>query len=164
MITLRDSYLLKDILELENIKNSSKLSDLLKLISFKIGKEVSLNELSNALGIAKQTVERYLDLLEKSFVIKKVYGFARNLRKEITKTARYYFSDNGIRNAVINNFNDLGTRDDVSSLWENYLFMERLKRQDYYTIFSNNYFWRTYDHKEIDLVEKREGKLFGYEL
>ena len=164
LITLRDSYLLKDILELENIKNSSKLSDLLKLIAFQIGKEVSLNELSNALGIAKQTVERYLDLLEKSFVIKKVYGFARNLRKEITKTARYYFFDNGIRNAVINNFNDLSTRDDVSSLWENYLFMERLKRQSYYKIFSNNYFWRTYDHKEIDLVEEREGKLFGYEF
>jgi len=164
LITLRNSYLLKDILELENIKNSSKLSDLLKLIAFQIGKEVSLNELSNALGIAKQTVERYLDLLEKSFVIKKVYGFARNLRKEITKTARYYFFDNGIRNAVINNFNDLRTRDDVSSLWENYLFMERLKRQSYYKIFSNNYFWRTYDHKEIDLVEEREGKLFGYEF
>jgi len=142
LIGLRDSLLFKDILELENIRNSRKLSDLLMLIAFQIGKEVSLNELSGSLGIAKQTVERYLDLLEKTFIIKKVRGFSRNLRKEITKSSRYYFWDNGIRNALI----------------------ERIKKQHYHRIYANNYFWRTYDHKEIDLVEERDGNLYGYEF
>ncbi len=105
--TLRDSYLFRDILELENIRNSDKLADRLCLLAFQIGKEVSLNELSNSLGLAKKTVERYLNLLEKSFVIKKVRGFSRNLRKEIRKSCQYYFLDNGIRNALINNFNPL---------------------------------------------------------
>ena len=164
LIAIRDAYLMKDILELENLRNASKLNNLLKLVAFQIGKQVSLNELSSNLGIAKQTVERYLDLLEKAFVIKKVTGFSRNLRKEIQKTARYYFFDNGIRNAVINNFNDIGTRNDVGELWENFLFMERLKRQHYKQIHTNNYFWRTYDRKEIDLVEERGGQLHGYEF
>lgn len=164
LISLRDSYLFKDILELENIKNSRKLSDLLKLIAFQVGREVSLNELSNSLGIAKQTVARYLDLLEKTFIIKQVRGFSRNLRKEVTKTCRYYFWDNGIRNAIINNFNRLDTRDDIGMLWENYLFIERIKKQAYHRIFADNYFWRTYDRQEIDLVEERDGRLFGFEF
>ena len=164
LIQIRDSYLFKDILEIENIKNSDKLLDLLRLIAFQIGKEVSLNELSSSLSIAKQTVERYLDLLEKSFIIKKADGFSGNLRKEITKTCRYYFIDNGIRNAVVNNFNYLNSRNDIGELWENYLFAERIKRQAYYKIYSNTYFWRTYDKKEIDYVEERDGKLFGYEF
>ena len=161
---IRNSYLFKDILELENIKNSNKLADLLKLIAFQIGNEVSLNELSNALGIAKQTVERYLDLLEKAFIIIKVNGFSSNLRKEVTKTSRYYFMDNGIRNSVINNFNDLLTRNDVGMLWENFCFIERMKKQEYQKIYANNYFWRTYDRQEVDLVEERDGKLFGFEF
>lgn len=164
LISIRDSYLLKDILELESIKNPSKLSDLLKLLAFQIGQEVSLNELSNSLGIAKQSVERYLDLLEKTFIIKKVGGFSRNLRKEVVKTARYFFWDNGIRNALINNFNLLGQRNDLGMLWENFLYMERLKTKSYKRIFSNDYFWRTYDHQEIDLIEERDGKLYAYEF
>jgi predicted AAA+ superfamily ATPase len=164
LLTIRDSYLLKDIFELENIRNPSKFSDLLKLLAFQIGKEVSLNELGNSLGIAKQSVERYLDLLEKSFIIKKVSGFSRNLRSEITKTSRYYFWDNGIRNAVINNFNFLDQRDDTGMLWENFLFMERIKKQEYQRLFSNNYFWRTYSRQEIDMVEERDGKLYGFEF
>ncbi len=164
LFSIRDAYLLKDILELEQIKYSVKLFDLLKLLAFQIGHEVSLNELSNGLGIAKQSVERYLDLLEKAFVIKRVNGFSRNLRNEITKTSRYYFYDNGIRNALINNFNDLNTRNDVGMLWENFLFIERLKTQEYKRIFSNNYFWRTYTKKEIDFVEERDGKLYGFEF
>ena len=164
LLTIRDSYLLKDILEMENIRNPSKLSEMLKLLAFQIGKEVSLNELSNNLGIAKQSVERYLDLLEKTFIIKKVNGFSRNLRSEITKTARYYFYDNGIRNAIINNFNLPDQRDDIGMLWENFLFIERLKKQEYKRLFSNNYFWRTYHRQEIDLVEERDGKLFGIEF
>ncbi len=161
---IRDSYLFKDILELENIKNSQKIFDLLRLIAFQIGHEVSLQELGTSLGMSKNTVERYLDLLEKAFVIKRVFGFSRNLRKEITKTSRFYFLDNGIRNAVIGNFNGLNNRDDIGQLWENYLFIERMKKREYKNIYASQYFWRTYDRKEIDLVEERDGKLFGYEF
>ena len=130
----------------------------------RVGNTVSLNELGNALGIAKQTVARYLDLLEKAFIIKKIGGFSRNLRKEITKSHRYYFLDNGIRNALINNFNLPDERNDAGMLWENFMVSERLKKQHYYKIFSNNYFWRTYDQKEVDFIEERNGKLFGYEF
>ena len=164
LFELRNSYLLKDILELENIRNADKLYDLLRLIAFQIGNEVSLNELGNALELAKQTVSRYLDLLEKAFIIKRIGGFSRNLRKEVTKTNRYYFFDNGIRNAIINNFNMLEIRNDIGMLWENFMVMERIKKQHYHEIYSNNYFWRTYDQKEVDFVEERDGKLFGYEF
>lgn len=158
------SYLLKDILEFDGIKNSSKVSKLLQLIAFQIGKEVSLEELGKQLGISRNTVERYLDLLSKVFVIYRLPGFSRNLRNEITKTSRWYFYDNGIRNALINNFNPLMIRNDTGELWENYLLAERLKFQHYNGIHSNNYFWRTYQQQEIDLIEEREGKLFAYEL
>lgn len=159
-----DNYLFKDILALKDLKRSQKLIDLLKLLAFQIGKEVSISELANNLNVNFTTVEHYLDLLSKIFVIIRVDGFSRNLRKEITKNSRYYFYDNGIRNAVINNFNDLKTRDDIGQLWENYIILERLKKRTYAQIFANQYFWRTYDQKEIDLVEEREGKLFGYEI
>lgn len=164
LLSLRDSYLLKDIFELENLKHSDKLFDLLKLLAFQIGHEVSLNEIANKLGIAKQSVERYISLLEKAFVIKRLGGFSRNLRNEITKSSRYYFLDNGVRNAIINNFNPLGSRSDAGMLWENFMIMERLKKQEYQRIYSNNYFWRTYDQKEIDLIEDRGGKLYAYEF
>jgi hypothetical protein len=164
LITLRNSYLFKDILEVENIRNSDKMFDLLKLIAFQIGNEVSLSELSRALGIAKQTVERYLSLLEKSFIIFKVGGYSSNLRKEITKTSRYYFWDNGVRNALINNFNDPSTRMDMGMLWENFCLIERIKKQACQKLYSNNYFWRTYDKQEVDLIEERDGKLFGFEF
>lgn len=164
LVELRDFYLLKDILELGSLKYSRKIFDLLRLIAFQIGKEVSLSELSNLLEISKQTVADYLYYLEKSFVIINVRGFSRNLRKEIYKTSRYYFIDNGIRNAVINNFNFLNYRDDLGQLWENFLFIERLKRNHYLQMPVNYYFWRTYDKKEIDLVEERDGKLYGYEF
>jgi predicted AAA+ superfamily ATPase len=158
------SYLLKDILVYEDIKNSQKIFNLLRLIAFQIGGEVSLQELGKQLGISKNTVEKYLDLLSKVFILHKVEGFSRNLRKEITKNSRWYFLDNGIRNAVIANFNSLEARNDVGMLWENYIISERLKFQEYRRISSNNYFWRTYDQQEIDWVEERDGSLFGYEL
>ncbi len=161
---LVSSYLLKDILIFEGINKSKKLVDLLILLAFQIGKEVSINELATHLSINKKTIEKYLDLLEQVFVLINIRGFSRNLRKEITKTSRYYFWDNGIRNALINNFNTLRRRNDVGSLWENYLVIERLKKQQYLEMFSNNYFWRTYDQKELDWVEEKEGKLFGYEF
>lgn len=161
---LRDSYLFKDILELENIRNARKILDLLRLVAFQIGKEVSIQELANNLDLSKNTVDRYLDLLEKAFILVNVRGFSRNLRKEIYKKSRYYFLDNGVRNAVIGNFNLLNSRNDVGQLWENFIFIERIKKQTYHKIYANNYFWRTYSGQEIDLVEEREGKLFGFEF
>lgn len=161
---LTDSYLLKDVLELEGLRKSNKIVDLLTLLAYQIGNEVSLSELGASLGLNRGTVERYLDLLEKVFVIVNIRGFSRNLRKEVTKTSRYYFYDNGVRNALINNFNPLNLRDDLGMLWENYIVMERLKKQAYAPIHTNNYFWRTWDQKEIDWVEMREGRLFGYEI
>ncbi len=158
------AYLYKDILELDGIRHSAKISRLLQLIAFQIGREVSFNELGSSLDMSKNTVERYLDLLEKAFVVQKMTGFSRNLRTEVTKNCRYYFIDNGIRNALINNFNLLTQRDDIGQLWENYLIMERLKRQEYLGEQANNYFWRTYAGNELDLVEEREGRLFGYEM
>jgi predicted AAA+ superfamily ATPase len=158
------SYLLKDILVYENIKNSQKIFNLLRLIAFQIGGEVSLQELGKQLGISKNTVEKYLDLLSKVFILHKVEGFSRNLRKEITKNSRWYFLDNGIRNAVIANFNPIKSRNDIGALWENYMISERLKHQEYKRVSSNNYFWRTYEQQEIDWVEERDGSLFGYEF
>lgn len=157
------SYLLKDILEFEGVRNSNKVSELLRLIAFQPGKEVSLDELSRNLGISKNTVDRYLDLLQKVFVIQKVNGFSRNLRKEVTRHARYYFLDNGIRNALINNFNPITMRSDIGELWENYVIMERLKFQSYNNLYSLNYFWRTYQQQEIDWIEDRGGKLYAFE-
>jgi len=158
------SYLFKDILELEGIRYANKLVRLLQLLAFQIGSEVSITELGRQLGMSKNTVERYLDLLEKVFVIYRRLGFSRNLRKEITKNQRFYFFDNGIRNAVIGNFNPLGIRNDLGQLWENYIITERFKRQEYLRQGTTGYFWRTYDRKEIDLVEEHTGKLSGYEI
>ncbi|OPY86398.1 MAG: Archaeal ATPase [Smithella sp. PtaU1.Bin162] len=158
------SYLYKDILEMDGVRHSAKISRLLQLIAFQIGKEVSLSELGTSLGMSKNTVERYLDLLGKAFVVQRLTGFSRNLRNEITKNCRYYFLDNGIRNALINNFNLLEQRNDAGELWENYIIIERLKRQEYLGGAANNYFWRTYAKQELDFVEEREGRLFGYEI
>jgi predicted AAA+ superfamily ATPase len=162
--TLRDSFLLKDLLMLENLRNASKIIDLLQLLAFQIGQQVSSTELANSLGMSKNTVDRYLDLLEKVFIIIKVRGFSRNLRKEVTKTSRYYFWDNGIRNAIISNFNFLKTRNDLGMLWENFLFIERQKSNAYRRRYPNFYFWRTYDRQEIDYVEESGGNLYGYEF
>jgi len=158
------SYLLKDILELDKIKNSKVVLDLLRLLAFQIGNEVSLTELGRQLAIDQKTVARYLDILEKSFVLYNLRGFSRNLRKEISKKSKYYFYDIGIRNSLISNFNNLSIRDDVGKLWENFIFMERLKKRRYNNIYANDYFWRTWSKEEIDLLEEREGKLFGYEI
>lgn len=161
---LISSYLFKDILQLEGIRHSDKLQRLVQLLAFQIGKEVSLAELGRQLGMSKNTVERYLDLLEKVFVIFKRSGFSRNLRKEIVKNHRYYLYDTGIRNALINNFNPLSIRNDIGELWENYVIAERLKRHEYLRQPVNAYFWRTYDKKEIDLVEESQGQLSGFEI
>ena len=159
-----NAYLLKDILIYDGIKSSHKIYDLLRLIAFQVGKEVSLQELGNQLQISKNTVERYLDLLSKVFVLFKAEGFSRNLRKEITKSSRWYFYDNGIRNALINNFNTLKLRNDVGDLWENYLATERIKSQHYKKQKIHNRFWRTYDQQELDWVEERGDQLSGFEF
>jgi predicted AAA+ superfamily ATPase len=159
-----NAYLLKDILIFDGIKQADKILDLLKLIAFQIGKEVSLQELARQLGMSKNTVESYLDLLSKVFVIYKVTGFSRNLRKEITKSNRWYFYDNGIRNGIINNFTLLENRTDVGELWENYLASERIKKQNYNTTIATNYFWRTYDQQELDWLEEEHGNLHGFEF
>lgn len=158
------SYLYKDILELDGIRHSGKIIRLLQLLAFQIGKEVSYSELGGALSMSKNTVERYLELLEKAFVLQKLSGFSRNLRNEIKKNSRYYFLDNGVRNALINNFNPLEQRNDAGELWENYLVLERMKKQEYLNVAANNYFWRTHTQQEIDFVEEREGRLFAYEI
>lgn len=159
-----NSYLLKDILVFDGIKNSIKIYDLLKLIAFQVGKEVSLLELGRQLQLSKNTVERYLDLLSKVFVLYKVPGFSKNLRKEITKTSRWYFYDNGIRNAVLRNFNRLSDRADTGELWENYLASERIKKQHYHKLQAENYFWRTYDQQELDWLENTREKLSAFEF
>ena len=159
-----ESYLLKDILEFEKVKGSKTIFNLLKLLAFQIGSEVSLSELAQDLGTDHKTVGRYIDILEQSFIIYPLTGFSRNLRSEINKKNKYYFYDNGIRNAIISNFNDLSSRDDIGQLWENFLFMERLKKREYNHIYANAYFWRTWEKQEIDLIEEEGSKLHAYEF
>lgn len=159
-----NSYLLKDILTLERIKGAKAALDLLKLVAFQTGSQVSLNELAGQVKLDVKTVDRYLDLFEKSFIIKRLGGFSRNLRKEITSKAKYYFLDNGIRNAVVSQFNPLDSRNDAGILWENFIVMERMKKYAYEGLYGSFYFWRTYDGQEVDLVEEREGRLSGIEF
>ncbi len=161
---IANSYLLKDVLEFEGLKSAKPIMNILKLLAFQVGSEVSTVELAQQVGISAKTVVRYLDLLEKTFVIFSLGGFSRNLRKEVTKMSKYYFVDVGVRNALISNFNRLENRDDVGKLWENFLIVERMKRNAYIKLATNYYFWRTYDQQEIDLVEENGGKLFGYEF
>jgi uncharacterized protein len=161
---LKNGYLLKDVLLLDNLKDSMFVMDLLKLVAFQIGNDVSYNELAKSLSTTVKTVKRYLEILEKAFIIFSLSGFSRNLRKEISKSPRFYFWDNGIRNAVISNFNSPETRSDMGKLWENYCISERIKKQRYNQSFSNFYFWRTYDQQEIDLIEELDGKIFAHEF
>jgi hypothetical protein len=161
---LLNSYLLKDILTFETIKNSDKIIDLLRLIAYQVGSEVSIPELSKSLQMSRNTVDKYLDLLTKVFIITRVGGFSRNMRKEVNKSSKYYFLDNGIRNVLVGNLNPVHLRNDMGVLWENYMISERIKFQHYNTVLVYNYFWRTYDQQEIDWVEDRGGQLYGYEF
>ena len=164
LLEMVDSLLLKDILKFQEIKGSDVILKLLRLLAFQIGSEVSLEGMGKNIGISKNTVARYLDLLEKAYIIFRLSGFSRNLRSEITKMSKYYFYDIGIRNAIINNFNSLEMRDDVGKLWENFALMERIKHQSYHSLFVNNYFWRTWSQSEIDLIEEQDGKLSAFEF
>ena len=159
-----NSYLLKDILVYDGIKNSNKIYKILQLLAYQVGKEVAFDELATHVSMSKNTVEKYLDLLEKNFILYKLSSFSSNPRKELSKKKRFYFHDNGIRNALINNFNPLSIRNDVGELWENYIFYERMKFLEYNDIFVKRYFWRTYDQQEIDLVEEKNQCLSAFEV
>lgn len=161
---LAQSYLLKDILSYSGIKHADKISSLLRLIAFQVGSEVSYNELSNQLGISKITVENYLDLLSKVFIIYKLPSYSSNQRSEVAKSAKWYFFDNGIRNAIINDFRIPSMRNDMGALWENYIISERIKKTKYNNELTRFYFWRNYNQQEIDLIELNNGKISAFEI
>jgi predicted AAA+ superfamily ATPase len=161
---ISSNYLYKDVLNFEKIKKSKLLIDLLQLLALQLGNEVSYHELAKSLGVSRLTVQKYIDLLEQAFVIFTLRAFSRNLRKEISKSVKIYFYDLGMRNSLIQNYNLLAIRNDVGALWENLMIIERIKRNAYHKIYANYYFWRTYDQKEIDYIEEREGKLYAFEF
>jgi uncharacterized protein len=162
---ITNSYLYKDLLRYEGIKKSSVIDKLLLALALQMGSEVSYNELARTIGnINSATVEKYIDLLEKAFVVFKLNALSRNLRNEIKKTKKVYFYDNGIRNAIINNFNPLTLRNDKGALWENFLMSERLKKNSYTKHYCNTYFWRTFDQAEVDYIEEYSGALHLFEF
>lgn len=161
---ITNSYLYKDILKFDKIKKPDKIIKLLQALAFQIGSEVSYNELSQIVSLDNETVEKYIDILEKAYIIFRLGAFSRNGRKEIAKGRKIYFYDNGIRNAVIANFNLPELRQDIGALWENFLVSERRKYLHYNEVWANSYFWRTYDQQEIDYLEEKGGKLYAYEF
>lgn len=165
LLEIANSYLYKDILQIDGIRKSAVLRKLLQALALQVGSEVNFNELSKTIGnISSQTVERYLDLLEKTYVIYQLPALSRNMRSELKKGKKYYFFDNGIRNVLINNFNPLNLRNDKGALWENYLLSERMKFLSYSNQPVNRYFWRTKDQAEIDYIEEAGGLLKAFEL
>jgi predicted AAA+ superfamily ATPase len=164
LMELTTSYLFKDIFELSGIRHPRKLYDLLRLLAFQVGSQVSMTELGTALSMSKETVASYIELLERSFVLFRLGGFSRNLRKEVTRMDKFYFFDLGIRNAIINNFSPLKLRNDAGQLWENFVIMERVKFLNYSGKHANMYYWRTYTGAEIDFVEESGGILSAYEI
>lgn len=158
-----NNYLYKDILAFSGVRKPKKAVDLLSLLALQIGSEVRISELAQNLAISQQSVSNYLEIFEKMFVLVNLRGFSRNLRKEISKTSKYFFLDIGLRNALIRNFNPLNLRQDAGALFENFFIVEKIKKSANHEQPANFYFWRTYDQKEIDLIEERGGKLIGYE-
>jgi len=161
---LAGSYLYKDLLTLDSIRKPEVLEKIVRALAFQLGNEVNFNELSQLVNSDKQTIEKYIDLLEKTYVIFKLPAFNRNLRNELKKSRKIYFYDNGIRNAVIGNFSDIETRTDSGALWENYLISERKKLLNYQDRFIQNYFWRTFQQSEIDYVEEENQEFSAYEF
>lgn len=161
---LKTSYLYRDVFDFQGMKNADVFMNLVKALAYQIGNEVSYQELANLLKVTRATVDRYIHVLEQSFIVFRLPVFTRNKRRELSRLRKVYFYDVGIRNAVINNFNSLDTRDDLGALWENFMVIERMKYREYHRIEANQYFWRTYDGSEVDLVEEREGRLYGYEF
>lgn len=161
---ITQSYLFKDILAYGNIKKPEVLEKILRALAFQVGSEVSYNEIAQLTGVDKKTVANYIHLLTLSYVIFPLTSFSRNLRNEIKTNQKIYFYDNGIRNALIQNFNPIELRNDVGALWENFLITERLKRNHYHRVFTNIYFWRTKQQQEIDYVEERDGVISGFQF
>lgn len=161
---LVSSYLYKDILALANIRKPEVLDKLVQALAFQIGNEVNYNELANITGIDKNTVSRYIDMLEKGFVIFKIGTFSRNLRTEIKTNKKIYFYDNGIRNLIIGNLKPINLRNDIGALWENFLISERYKQNIYKQKIVNSYYWRSKQKQEVDFVEEYDGLVFGYEF
>ncbi len=161
---LVSSYLYRDVLQLDGIKKPSLLTSILSALAFQVGSEVSINEVAQLVGSNGHTVERYIDLLEKSFVIFRLRAFSRNARNELKKSQKIYFYDNGVRNAVIGNYSDLINRTDIGALWENYLMSERVKKLGYEGFYGYRYFWRTTQQQEIDLLEEVDGQLYAFEF
>lgn len=154
----------KDILAFGNIKKPEILEKILRALAFQVGNEVSYNEIAQLTGVDKNTVANYIHLLQLSYIIFPITSFSRNLRNEIKTNRKIYFYDNGVRNALIQNFNPLNLRNDVGVLWENFLMSERLKRNHYHRYFCNSYFWRTKQQQEIDYAEEANGKISGFEF
>jgi len=161
---LADSYLYKDVLEIEGVRKSAVLQKLLTALALQVGSETSYNELSKTVGIDSKTVEKYIDILEKCFIVFRLDSYSRNIRTELTKGKKIYFCDLGIRNAILNNFAPLETRSDVGALWENFFIMERMKYNHYADRAVKSYFWRTTDKQEIDYVEESNGELHLFEM
>lgn len=161
---ISNNYLYKDILQFENLKKPDLISGLLKAIALQTGSEVSYNELAQSTGTNVHTVKRYLELLEKNFIIFRLGSFSRNLRKEINKSQKFFFYDVGIRNTIIRNYNDCDLRTDTGGLWENFCISERIKHNENHRNFVYTYFWRTYDQKEIDYIEEAAGELKCFEF
>lgn len=161
---LTQSYLFKDILAFAHIRKPEFLEKILRALAFQVGSEVSYNEIAQLTGVDKNTVSSYIHLLERSYIVYPLTSFSRNLRNEIKTNRKIYFYDNGVRNALIQNFNPLGLRNDIGALWENFLMSERLKRNHYHNYYCNKYFWRTKQQQEIDYVEERDGKITGFEF
>ena len=164
LVTLTNSYLYKDLFAFKGIKKPEVLQKLVRALALQLGSEVSYNELSNLIGIDKETVENYINLLEKCFVIFRLESFSRNMRNEIKKGKKIYFYDNGVRNTIISNFAPPELRTDVGALWENLMVSERIKRNSYMDSYAHLYFWRTHDQKEIDLIEEQDGVLSTFEF
>jgi predicted AAA+ superfamily ATPase len=161
---LSDSYLYKDILALDKIKKSEQLTRLLRALAFQIGSQVSYTELGQLCGLDNKTVEKYITILEQTFVIFRLGSYSRNLRNELKASRKIYFTDNGIRNALIADFRPVELRDDIGKLWENFLVSERFKRNTYAESYANLWFWRTQAQQEIDYVEEQDGHLSAYEF
>ncbi len=164
LTNIASSYLYKDIFEFQDIRKPEIIEKLLQALALQIGSEVSFHELSQLLGVDSATVQRYVDLLEKSFIIFHLRSFSRNVRNELKKSRKIYFFDNGIRNALITNFNPIALRNDVGNLWENFLISERMKRNQYAQNFAKSYFWRTTQQQEIDYIEDNNDLLSCFEF
>ena len=161
---LTSSYLYRDILAFSEIRKPEILDNLLLALSLQVGSEVNYNELAQTIGVNKITIQKYIDILEKGYIVFRLYSFSRNIRNEIKRNRKIYFYDNGIRNMIIGNFNQLKLRADVGSLWENFLIAEKIKQNVYKDTFARMYFWRTKQQQEVDFVEEKNGEISGFEF